>query len=285
MYPFNNYNFNAFLQAKKNKDRLISGPANSRVEEAVEERTMEESTPSPTVPVLAPISEKSRNEGTPRRYSRSASLDNGLQNAHLQLTRTTIENDYVPDPQNSPQLPHHKTLMRTYTASELDYRPVPRDTGIDWCVADLNNSPPPMAKHHSLVSMESGYSFGCEEDFNTSLPLHSQPWFHDQITQSNAEAFLQEDGDFLVRENILMEGTHVLSVMWGDQCLHVNVQSSEVMTKTGGTISTTTKYQLSNGAFDSVPELIFNHLRYQIPVDKEMNAIITNPVCKVGTWW
>ena len=279
----NNYDFNTISQTKKNKDHLISGPANSSVEEVIEERTFEESAPSPNVPVLAPIPEKSRNEGTPRRYSRSASLDNGLQNVHL--TRTTIENDYVPDPQNSPQLPHHKTLMRTYTASELDYRPMPRDTGLDWCVADLtiNNSPPPMAKHHSLVSMESGYSFGCEEDFNPSLPLHSQPWYHDQITKSNAEAFLQEDGDFLVRENILMEGTHVLSVMWGDQCLHFNVQSSEVMTKTGGTISTATKYQLSNGAFDSVPELIFNHLRYQIPVEKEMNAIITNPVCKVGT--
>ena len=275
------------LQAKKNKDHVISHPGNSGVEERDDDDHSDVS-PGANGPTLTPIPEKSGNDDSTlrRSYARSASLDNGLQNAHLHITRSIIENDYVPDPQNSPQLSHHKMLMRTYTTGELDHSPVhvvPRENGQEWCVSDLADSPPPMAKHHSLVSMESGYSFGCEEDFNVSLPLINQPWFHSQITQTDAEALLQEDGDFLLRENILMEGTNVLSMMWGDRCHHINVQSAEVVTRSGGNVSTTTKYQLSNGAFDSVPELIFNHLRYQIPIDKEMTGVLTNPVCKIGS--
>lgn len=257
------------FQTKKTKEAVISKAVSVDIEEG-------RASGLPSIP------EKSRNEPTLRQEDRalSVSMDNGLQSSNSHQLR--VENDYVPDPQNSPQF-QHQPLQRAYTICEVDTRPATRESGREWNFTDCTGSPsPPMPKHNSIVSMESGLSLTCEEEFNATLPLDQQPWFHGAISQADSESLLEEDGDFLVHENILSEGQNVLSMMWEDRFLHINIGSAEVVIRSGNRVTTNTKYQFDNGAFDSIPELIFNHLRYQIPVSREQNAIILNPVCKIG---
>lgn len=204
-----------------------------------------------------------------------------------------VENEYVPSPESSPKFENSRVRSHTvadvgdlpHAALFMDVRgsthampfvlPPPRGRHDDLAVDGQ--------KHLSIVSMESGLSFGYDaekEDFNPSASIDSQPWFHGVLNRSQAEELLLEDGDFLLRENTSLPVTYTLSVRYEGACEHMLIASADVL-KDGRIM--TLKYQLSNGAFDSIPELIFNHLRYHIPVNKASGATITNPVCKPGS--
>ena len=233
--------------------------------------------------------------------------------------RCTVENDYVPDPQGSPQF-SHVPLQRSYTVSESRYRefspptttsarpstvnydeyPVPHQTKNLAVIPDkefdhlspkeqdgnftFDENGKGSSKHLSVVSMESGLGLTCESDdnFNTSLPLEEQPWFYGKMSRSGAEAMLEEDGDFLVHENPTTEGAHTLSLLWDGRCYHILINCDEVVMKgpLGKGVTIGYKYQFENGAFDSIPELIFNHLRYQIPISRDFDAIVRHPISK-----
>lgn len=137
-------------------------------------------------------------------------------------------------------------------------------------------------KHLSVVSMESGLSFGydVEKDFNPSQPLEAQPWFHGKLPRGDAEALLHDDGDFLVRENISMAATYTLTLRWRGVADHTLIGTTEVISTTSLARGLAVKYQFDSGAFDSIPELIYNHLKYQIPVDKAQHTLIINPICR-----
>ena len=255
----------------------------------------------------------------------SSSLEDLFRAAEHQ--RYAVENDYVPDPQGSPQFIHNP-IQRSYTVSETrpSYREQLMDTRNHRATVDFNGcllsitrpsvdissqsnddfdhlSPiedrqdafgwkseedtdgSPTTKHLSVVSMESGLGLTCDSDdkgdFNRSINLEEQPWFHGPIGCGVAETLLDEDGDFLVHENV--DGSYTLSLIWEGRCYHMLINCNEIVMKgLGGSVTIGYKYQFDNGAFDSVPELIFNHLRYQIPISKEFDAIITHPICKTG---
>ena len=140
-------------------------------------------------------------------------------------------------------------------------------------------------KHLSVVSMESGLGFGydVEKDFNPAQPLELQPWFHGKIRRADAEALLHDDGDFLVRENITLTNTYTLTLRWRGMADHTLIGTTEVMSTSGPSVGTKLgiKYQFDGGAFDSIPELIYNHLKYQIPVEMSQHTLITNPVSRL----
>lgn len=224
----------------------------------------------------------------------------------FQVTRqSVVENEYVPSPENSPKLGNQRHRANTIaTPLSSDYHP---HRG---CVASLlqpsqhstpelmarqqneyssysaeEDSPGPLThKHLSIVSMESGLSFGydVEKDFNPSHPLESQPWYHGKITRADAEALLHDDGDFLVRENTTMVNTYTLTLRWRGVADHTLIGTTEVISTTLFIRGAAVKYQFDSGAFDSVPELIYNHLKYQIPVDVAQHTLIVNPVCRPG---
>ena len=123
-----------------------------------------------------------------------------------------------------------------------------------------------------------------KDDFNPTLPLEQQPWYHGPMGRGEAEALLDENGDFLVHENTYSEGSYTLSLIWEGRCYHLLINCNEIVMKgPRGSMIICYKYQFDNGAFDSVPELIYNHLRYRIPISREFDGILINPVCRIGT--
>ena len=252
---------------------------------------------------LSPIPEKSRPDDysmtLPRSHQYSSSVEDLLR------IRKVVENDYVPDPQGSPKIPppSHRLLQRAYTVGE-DLRPTPRGSTSDpvtdflseleqdvmaeaeWSVADIHQYSPTTTnrKHLSMVSVESGLGYEPDEkdDFNPMLPLELQPWFHHKMSRSDAEGHVLEDGEFLVHENPHFEGTYTVTVHWCHTTHHILIGSTEMATKLGDRVVVGHKYQFDNGAFDTIPELLYNHIKYQIPISKEIGAILSQPVCKFG---
>lgn len=206
------------------------------------------------------------------------------------LPRRTVENEYVPSPEGSPLMDTHR--MRAHTVSNPLARLVPGVTEFaaqdpaSCCVHDdATGGSLATHKHLSIVSMESGLSFGfdVDKDFNPSLPLESQPWYHGRITRSETESLLHEDGDFLVRENVTMPNTFTLSVYWRGRCDHTLIETTEVLSnRNSGGHGKGIKYHFDGGAFDSVPELVYNHLKYQIPVDQDIQSLLAAPVYRAG---
>lgn len=267
----------------------------------------------------------------------------------VQQHPTTVENDYVPDPQSSPQFAHIQ-LKRANTVSEPQCPSKPRDTcrlvpdtptsrpntviydecspspyhqyhyqqqqsyqsyrspitGVDSTDCghlpendkefdhlspkdeenfsfEDNISGTESSKHLSVVSnlsTESGLGLTCEPEDNSSLGLEEQPWFHGQMNRSETEYLLRENGDFLVHEDPISNGVYTLSLLWEGRHYHLVINCDEVVMKGvhGRGVTIGYKYQFENGAFDTVPELIYNHLRYHIPVSRDLDAVIRNPV-------
>ena len=136
--------------------------------------------------------------------------------------------------------------------------------------------------------MESGLSFGydVEKDFNPALPLDHQPWFYGKIPGAEAECLLNDEGDFLVRENVMSAEKFTLSLRSRGDFAHISIRTTEVVNSSKGAEdehSTAVKYHFDGGAFDSIPELVYNHLKYQIPIDKNAFHVIVNPICRGGT--
>lgn len=208
-------------------------------------------------------------------------------------TRKAVENEYVPSPESSPNFENCRARSHTVAeASGFSHATIFADVrgsayATPFVLPQPRGCPDDLAvdghKHLSIISMESGLSFGYDaekEDFNPSASIESQPWFHGVLNRSQAEELLLEDGDFLVRENASLPVSYTLSMRHEGAYEHMLIGSADVL-KDGCVM--TLKYQLSNGAFDSIPELVFNHLRYHIPVNKASVATITNPVCTPGS--
>lgn len=221
--------------------------------------------------------------------------------------QSVVENEYVPSPENSPKFNqrHRANTIATSLNPEYLHFPLHRG-GLGSFLQQSQHSTPELLmrqqheygststeddspglfthKHLSVVSMESGLSFGydVEKDFNPSQPLESQPWYHGKITRADAEALLHDDGDFVVRENTTMSNTYTLTLRWRGVADHTLIGTTEVISTSSFLRGSAVKYQFDSGAFDSVPELIFNHLKYQIPVDTAQHTLIINPVCRPG---
>ena len=212
--------------------------------------------------------------------------------------QNVVENEYVPSPENSPKFNSHR--LRANTVADYHFLP-PHRGGVAPYMMPSQHSTPELPfryqseyseegdspgqlthKHLSIVSMESGLSFGydVEKDFNPSQPLETQPWFHGKVARADAEGMLHEDGDFLVRENTMMSDTYTLTLRWRGVADHTLIGTTEVISTTSTIKASNVKYQFDSGAFDSIPELIYNHLKYQIPIDKDQHTLIINPVCR-----
>ena len=204
-----------------------------------------------------------------------------------------VPNDYVPAPPEMEQF-----RGRAYTVgvcqpspAEVPLRRIPenlvrRDSMNTYTTYDddarstrSNSSNLHQSQHLSVISMESGLSFGYDVEINPNLPLEVQPWFHGKLARDDAVALLNEEGDFLVRENTTLANTFTLSMYWRGRCDHTLIQCDEVVNSRNGT---TVKYSFDGGAFDSIPELIHHHLKYQIPISKDAQNLLMTPIHRQG---
>ena len=208
-----------------------------------------------------------------------------------------VENEYVPSPDSSPRFDEQRLRSNTVVGYERQAEN-PYSRSASCANGDIqyrnrldigrkDDSPGALKNRHlSGASMESGLSFGydVEKDFNPSLPLESQPWYRGRISRAEAETLLNEDGDFIVRENTAILNTYTLSLRWRGEYDHTMISTTEVVNSRGDIRKATgVKYHFESGAFDTIPELIFNHLKYQIPIDTAQHTLITNPICRPGT--
>lgn len=136
-------------------------------------------------------------------------------------------------------------------------------------------------KHSSVASSESGLSVGFDseqDDYATSL--EAQPWYHGRMNATVSEILVHKEGDFLVWETQSKPTSFILTLYWDGRPQHVQINMFEVVSGTEGhnNKKSSFKYHFDNGAFDSIPELVHNHLKYQIPVSKFFDGVITTAV-------
>jgi len=136
------------------------------------------------------------------------------------------------------------------------------------------------AKHSSVASSESGLSVGFDSEEDYSTMLEAQPWYHGRMNATVSEMLVHRDGDFLVWETQSKPTSYILTLYWDGRPQHVQIDMFEVASSGGETKKPAFKYHFDNGAFDSIPELVHNHLKYQIPVSKYSDGVITNPVSR-----
>ncbi|XP_050000183.1 SHC-transforming protein 3 isoform X2 [Alexandromys fortis] len=84
--------------------------------------------------------------------------------------------------------------------------------------------------------------------------LDAEPWYQGEMSRKEAEALLQEDGDFLVRKSTTNPGSFVLTGMHNGQAKHLLLVDPE------GTIRT------KDRIFDSISHLIHYHLESSLPI-------------------
>ena len=141
-------------------------------------------------------------------------------------------------------------------------------------------------KHSSVTSSESGLSVGFDseqDDYATSL--EAQPWYHGRMNATVSEMLVQKEGDFLVWETQSKPTSYILTLYWDGRPQHVQVNVVEVgsSSEVSANKKSSFKYQFDNGAFDSITELVQNHLKYQIPVSKFFDGIITSAVNRANS--
>ncbi|XP_051050248.1 SHC-transforming protein 3 [Phodopus roborovskii] len=84
--------------------------------------------------------------------------------------------------------------------------------------------------------------------------LDAESWYQGEMSRKEAEALLQEDGDFLVRKSTTNPGSFVLTGMHNGQAKHLLLVDPE------GTIRT------KDRVFDSISHLINYHLESSLPI-------------------
>ncbi|XP_006923616.1 LOW QUALITY PROTEIN: SHC-transforming protein 1 [Pteropus alecto] len=84
--------------------------------------------------------------------------------------------------------------------------------------------------------------------------LRGEPWFHGKLSRREAEALLQLDGDFLVRESTTTPGQYVLTGLQSGQPKHLLLVDPEGVVRT------------KDHRFESVSHLISHHMDNHLPI-------------------
>ena len=107
--------------------------------------------------------------------------------------------------------------------------------------------------------------------------LRKYLWYHGNVLRHQAEASVQRDGDFLVRDSISQPGDFVLTCYWRGAPLHFVINRTEVKTKDG---KVKVQYQFEENLFDRVSELITFYISNKKAISEMSGAIISTPVHK-----
>ncbi|XP_045566345.1 breast cancer anti-estrogen resistance protein 3 homolog isoform X3 [Salmo salar] len=107
--------------------------------------------------------------------------------------------------------------------------------------------------------------------------LRSHAWYHGPIGREGAEALLERDGDFLVRDTASSPGDYVLSSYWKDEPLHYKIIRVVLRPKKGYSREL---FQFEGDRFDNIPALVRFHVGGRHPVSQASGAVIYHPITR-----
>ncbi|XP_067877290.1 breast cancer anti-estrogen resistance protein 3 homolog [Heterodontus francisci] len=115
-----------------------------------------------------------------------------------------------------------------------------------------------------------------EEELKLSTDdLRSHAWFHGPIPRQQAEALLERDGDFLIRESRSSPGDYVLSCTWKHEPLHFKIIRVVLRRKES---YTRVLFQFEQESFDNLPALVRFYVGNRKPISEDSGAIIFHPI-------
>ncbi|KAJ8001428.1 hypothetical protein DPEC_G00169400 [Dallia pectoralis] len=117
-----------------------------------------------------------------------------------------------------------------------------------------------------------------EEELKMSTAdLRSHAWFHGPIHREGAEALLERDGDFLVRDSGSSPGDYVLCCYWKNEPMHFKIIRVVLRPKKGYTREL---FQFEGDRFDNVPALVRFHVGGRQPISHASGAVIFHPITR-----
>ncbi|XP_041033294.1 breast cancer anti-estrogen resistance protein 3 homolog isoform X1 [Carcharodon carcharias] len=115
-----------------------------------------------------------------------------------------------------------------------------------------------------------------EEELKRSTDdLCSHAWFHGPIPRQVAEALIERDGDFLIRESRSSPGDYVLSCTWKHEPLHFKIIRVVLRPKES---YTRVLFQFEQESFDNLPALVRFYVGNRKPISEDSGAIIFHPI-------
>ncbi|XP_051033627.1 SH2 domain-containing protein 3A [Phodopus roborovskii] len=105
--------------------------------------------------------------------------------------------------------------------------------------------------------------------------LACQPWYHGPLSRQEAEALLQQDGDFLVRASESESGYPVISCRWRDKTLHFEVFRVALRPRPGRPQAL---FQLEDERFASMSALVHSYMTRRQPLSQATGAVASKPV-------
>ncbi|XP_038640822.1 breast cancer anti-estrogen resistance protein 3 homolog isoform X2 [Scyliorhinus canicula] len=115
-----------------------------------------------------------------------------------------------------------------------------------------------------------------EEELKLSSDdLCSHAWFHGPIPRQAAEALIERDGDFLIRESRSSPGDYVLSCTWKHEPLHFKIIRVVLRRKES---YTRVLFQFEQESFDNLPALVRFYVGNRKPISEDSGAIIFHPI-------
>ncbi|KAI1886524.1 hypothetical protein AGOR_G00196640 [Albula goreensis] len=115
-----------------------------------------------------------------------------------------------------------------------------------------------------------------EEELKLSTEdLRSHAWYHGQLHREGAEAMLERDGDFLIRDSRSSPGDYVLSCQWRNEPMHFKIIRVVLRPKKGYSREL---FQFEQDQFDNIPALVRFHVGGRRPISEVSGAIIFHPM-------
>ncbi|KAK1153977.1 hypothetical protein AOXY_G29225 [Acipenser oxyrinchus oxyrinchus] len=111
----------------------------------------------------------------------------------------------------------------------------------------------------------------------SSEDLRSHAWYHGKIRREAAEALLETDGEFLIRDSQSSPGDYVLTCQWRDQPMHFRIIRVVLRPKKG---YSRMLFQFEQDQFDNVPALVRCHVGNRKPISDKSGAIISQPITR-----
>ncbi|XP_062396007.1 breast cancer anti-estrogen resistance protein 3 homolog isoform X3 [Sardina pilchardus] len=107
--------------------------------------------------------------------------------------------------------------------------------------------------------------------------IRSHAWYHGEINREDAEALLERDGDFLIRNSNSSPHDYVLSCRWKDGPMHFKIIRVVLRPKKGYTREL---FQFEDDQFDNIPALVRFHVGGRLPISHGSGAVIFHPITR-----